>query len=94
MAYRDVVPILRINKLEAPGSELVAGPGLFWCFLSTEPRLHPFSFPLSDFLIRLETSLEDSDKLSACYVEAQRHGTSPLKWHSGRAGVDPGPTYF
>ena len=28
VAHRDVVPILQINKLEAPGNELVASPGL------------------------------------------------------------------
>lgn len=66
VAHRDVVPILQINKLETPGNELVASPGLFQCFHSTEPRFHPFSFPFSDFFIPLETSLEKSDKLSAC----------------------------
>lgn len=29
VAYRDTVPILQISKLEAPGNELVASPGLF-----------------------------------------------------------------
>lgn len=64
VAYRDVVPILQINKLEAPGNELVASPRLVFSF--HEPCFHPFSFPFSDFFITLETSLEKSDKLSAC----------------------------